>query len=163
MIKRLILLSAILAAAAVSPAFAQENNQTPKPAPSPTTETERPKTEVDKQLEESKKRGELVLATCLEDCDGEGESGDLERGQALELPKPEYPAIARRAHASGEVRVQVIVDVDGKIIAASAISGHPLLYGVAVNAARHARFSPTKFNGEAVKVTGVILYNFVAQ
>jgi len=163
MIKRLILLSAILAAAAVSPAFAQENNQTPKPAPSATTATERPKTEVDKQLEESKKRGELVLAACLEDCHGEGVSGDLERGQALELPKPAYPAIARMAHASGQVLVQVIIDVDGKVIVASAVSGHPLLYGVAVAAAKNARFTPTKFNGEAVKVTGVISYNFVAQ
>ena len=67
------------------------------------------------------------------------------------------------AHVYGTVQVQILVDKDGKVIAAAAASGHPLLYGVAVAAAKQARFSPTKFNGEAVKVTGVISYHFVAQ
>ena len=163
MVKTLILLSAMLVGFANSRAIAQESKQDPKSVPAATSESERPKTEVDKQLEELKKRGELVLSGCLKDCEGKGVTGDLERGRVLEMPKPDYPAIARMAHASGEVLVQVIVDLDGKVIAASAISGHPLLYGVAVAAAKHTRFSPTKFNGEAVKVTGVISYNFVPQ
>lgn len=62
-----------------------------------------------------------------------------------------------------QVQVQVLIDVDGTVIAAAAVSGHPLLFGASVAAARNARFSPTKFNGEPVKVTGVISYNFVAQ
>jgi outer membrane biosynthesis protein TonB len=59
--------------------------------------------------------------------------------------------------------VKVIIDVDGTVIAAASISGHPLLQGASVNAARNARFSPTKVNGQAVKVVGVIEYNFVIQ
>jgi len=161
MIKLLILLTAILFGS--SQAFAQESNQSPKPAPAATGETERPKTEVDRQLEEAKKRGETVLGVCLENCEDKGLVGDLERGHALELPKPAYPPIARAAHAAGQVLVQVIIDEEGKVVAAAAVSGHPLLYGVSVAAARQARFSPTKFNGEPVKVTGVISYNFVAQ
>ena len=143
--------------------FAQESTQNPKSTtPSAPTESERPKTEVDQRLEEAKKRGELVLARCLENC-GEDEKieGEVEPGRALELPKPEYPAIARRAHASGQVVVQIIIDTDGTVIAAAAVSGHPLLYGVSVAAARRTRFSPTKFKGEPVKVTGVISYNFI--
>ena len=42
-------------------------------------------------------------------------------------------------------------------------SGHPLLYAACVKAARESVFTPTKLEGEAVKVTGVIQYNFVAQ
>jgi outer membrane biosynthesis protein TonB len=48
-------------------------------------------------------------------------------------------------------------------VSAKAVSGHPLLQAVAVQAARQARFSPTKLSGQPVKVTGVIQYNFVAQ
>ena len=57
--------------------------------------------------------------------------------------------------------VQVTVDEDGKVISANAVSGHALLRPAAVQAAYAARFSPTKISGQAVKVTGVIQYNFV--
>ena len=90
-------------------------------------------------------------------------SGGVLNGKAISLPKPAYPAIARQAHASGTVVVQVTIDENGSVISAHAVSGHPLLQSVAVAAARGARFSPTKLSGQPVKVTGVITYNFVAQ
>ena len=90
-------------------------------------------------------------------------SGGVLNGKAISLPKPAYPAIARQAHASGTVVVQVTINEAGAVISAHAVSGHPLLQGVAVAAARGARFSPTKLSGQPVKVTGVITYNFVAQ
>jgi protein TonB len=90
-------------------------------------------------------------------------SGGVLNGKAISLPKPAYPPIARQAHASGTVVVQVTIDENGGVISARAVSGHPLLQAVAVAAARGARFSPTKLSGQPVKVTGVITYNFVAQ
>ena len=90
-------------------------------------------------------------------------SGGVLNGKALSLPKPPYPPIARAAHASGTVVVQVLIDENGNVVSAHAVSGHPLLQAVAVQAARSARFSPTKLSGQPVKVTGVIQYNFVAQ
>src|SRR5829696_3498097 len=90
-------------------------------------------------------------------------SGGVLNGKAMSLPKPSYPPIARAAHASGTVVVQVLIDENGSVVSAHAVSGHPLLQAVAVGAARQARFSPTKLSGQPVKVTGVIQYNFVAQ
>jgi protein TonB len=90
-------------------------------------------------------------------------SGGVLNGKAISLPKPQYPQIARAAHASGTVTVQVLIDENGNVVSAHAVSGHPLLQAVAVQAARGARFSPTKLSGQPVKVTGVITYNFVAQ
>jgi periplasmic protein TonB len=90
-------------------------------------------------------------------------SGGVLNGKAISLPKPAYPPIARAAHASGTVVVQVLIDENGSVVSATAVSGHPLLTQAAVNAARSARFSPTKLSGQPVKVTGVIQYNFVAQ
>jgi periplasmic protein TonB len=90
-------------------------------------------------------------------------SGGVLNGKAISLPKPAYPPIARAAHASGTVVVQVLIDENGTVVSARAVSGHPLLQAVAVGAARQARFSPTKLSGQPVKVTGVIQYNFVAQ
>lgn len=87
-------------------------------------------------------------------------SGGVLNGKAISLPAPEYPAIAKQARASGAVAVQVIIDENGSVISARAVSGHPLLQAAAVAAARQAKFSPTLLMGEPVKVNGVIVYNF---
>lgn len=87
-------------------------------------------------------------------------SGGVLNGKATSLPMPTYPAIAQAAKASGRVDVQIVIDEDGNVISASAVSGHPLLRAAAVTAAREAKFSPTKLSGQPVKVTGVLVYNF---
>ena len=84
-------------------------------------------------------------------------------GLALQLPKPPYPQIAKQARADGPVNVQVLIDETGKVISAKAVKGHPLLLAAAQQAAYGARFSPTRLGDQAVKVSGVITYNFVLQ
>jgi len=90
-------------------------------------------------------------------------SGGVLNGKAISKPQPAYPPIAKAARASGTVTVQIVVDESGRVIQASAVSGHPLLQQAAVAAARQARFSPTLLSGQPVKVSGVITYNFVLQ
>ena len=90
-------------------------------------------------------------------------SGGVLNGKAVHLVTPPYPAIARSAHASGSVQVQVLIDENGNVVSAHAVSGHPLLQAAAVAAARASRFTPTKLSGQPVKVNCVIIYNFVAQ
>src|SRR6185437_11352369 len=43
-------------------------------------------------------------------------SGGVLNGKATYLPKPAYPPIARAAHVSGTVNVQVVIDESGKVI-----------------------------------------------
>ncbi len=88
-------------------------------------------------------------------------SAGVVNGKATNLVKPSYPPAARAVRASGAVNVQVMIDESGNVISASAVSGHPLLRASAVSAARSSKFSPTILSGQAVKVTGVIVYNFV--
>lgn len=84
-------------------------------------------------------------------------------GKAVSLPKPAYPQIARAVRASGTVVVQVVIDEEGNVISASAISGHPLLKAASVQAAQGAKFSPTLLEGKPVRVTGTINYNFISE
>lgn len=120
------------------------------------------KNEVEQALEASEKRGETVLSTCLKDCGDEPQTiNGFQRPKALVLAKPSYSLIARKAHAQGEVEVRVVLDFDGKVIAASAISGHPLLQATCVRAARESEFTEAKLNGNPVKVVGIIRYNFI--
>lgn len=88
-------------------------------------------------------------------------SGGVLNGKATSFPKPPYPPAARAVRASGSVSVQVLVDEEGSVISASAVSGHPLLRAAAVQAARSAKFAPTILSGQPVKVSGVLTYNFV--
>jgi TonB family protein len=90
-------------------------------------------------------------------------TGGVLNGNAISLPPPAYPSIARAARASGAVSVEITVDETGNVVAAHAVSGHPLLQAAAVTAARQASFRPARLNGEPVKVNGLLVYNFVAQ
>ncbi len=83
--------------------------------------------------------------------------------KVVELPKPTYPAIARQARVQGPVNVQILIDETGKVISAQAVKGSAMLTKAAEDAARRARFTPTKLGDQPVKVQGVIVYNFVLQ
>jgi TonB family protein len=87
-------------------------------------------------------------------------SGGVLNGKALNLPAPTYPEMARRMNVYGKVEVEVIVEEDGKVSSARALSGPNALREVAIQAAKNARFSPTKLSGQPVKITGIIEYNF---
>lgn len=88
-------------------------------------------------------------------------SGGVLNGKANALPKPTYPAAAQAVRAGGAVSVQVLIYEDGSVYTAAAVSGHPLLRRASEIAACSSRFPPTLLDGHAVKVAGVITYNFV--
>lgn len=88
-------------------------------------------------------------------------SGSGLNGKVISMPKAPYPTAARAVRASGAVSVQVLIDENGAVVSATAVSGHPLLRAAAVEAAREARFSPTLSEGIPIKVSGVLTYNFI--
>ena len=90
-------------------------------------------------------------------------SGGILNGKALSLPAPAYPDTARRARIGGTVEVEVVIDINGKVISAKAVRGPGLLQQAAEMAAKTARFTPTLLSGQPMKVVGVITYNFTLQ
>ncbi len=84
-------------------------------------------------------------------------------GKAINLVKPVYSSAARTMRIGGEVRVQVTIDEDGRVISANAVSGSPLLRDSAETAAKSSKFTPTTLSNQRVKVTGIIIYNFTVQ
>src|SRR6266850_6338363 len=83
-------------------------------------------------------------------------NGGILNGKAIYLPQPDFPS----GNASGVVMVQVLVDEQGNVIEARAVSGAQPLQAAAVNAAHLAKFSPTTLMGEPVKVSGLLSYSF---
>ena len=83
--------------------------------------------------------------------------------KAISLPQPPYPPLAKQIRIQGPVTVQILVDEEGRVVSAQTVSGHPTLLAAAREAALRARFTPTKLSGVAVKVQGLITYNFILQ
>ena len=90
---------------------------------------------------------------------GPVESGNL-NDKATDFPKPIYPGEARKAHITGQVQVRVIVDETGRVMSADIVSGPKQLWIAAIDAARKAHFEPTLIGGTAVKITGILTYDF---
>lgn len=115
------------------------------------------KTGREEQAQEVESRGQLAA------MNSKPVMGSVLNGRAINIPRPPYPDEARAARVSGKVVVRVVIDEKGGVIRACAMEGPPLLMHASEAAALNAVFTPTKLNGQPVKVTGVITYNFVAQ
>ena len=87
-------------------------------------------------------------------------SGGVLNGKAIRFPQPAYPPVAKTERASGTVTVEVVVDEDGNVESARAVSGHRLLRDAAVEAAYKAKFKPEVVSGVRVKVRGLLTYSF---
>jgi protein TonB len=88
-------------------------------------------------------------------------SGGMLQASGIKKAEPVYPPIARVARVEGEVRIQVIVSEEGKVIAAAIIDGHPLLRDAALQAARQWEFPPKEISGKLIKVVGVLTFHFM--
>jgi TonB family protein len=80
-------------------------------------------------------------------------------GKAVKLVKPPFPLNMRGVE--GFVLVGVTIDESGNIISAKATCGILGFVEAVEEAARKSKFTPTLVNGQAVKVTGTIVYSFV--
>jgi TonB family protein len=96
-----------------------------------------------------------------EDEDSLSDAGIL-NSRAIDLPKPVYPAAAKKDHIQGQVQVKVVLDETGKVVSAEAVFGPEQLRAAAVEAAKRARFNPVVTGGVPQKVFGIVLYDFVA-
>jgi len=89
-------------------------------------------------------------------------SAGIVNGKAITLVTPVYPAEAR-GKQSGKVKVQVLIDENGRVLRACAVEGPNLLMKASESAAYRSKFTPTTLEGMPVRVNGVIIYNFVSQ
>lgn len=113
-----------------------------------------------KRLKEAGELEDLVLGTNRETGTPKAIEGGVVNGRAINLVTPPYPQDARAARITGAVTVRVTIDERGRVIRACAVEGPTLFTQVAESAARRSRFTPTLLSGTAVKVNGVIVYNF---
>ncbi len=85
---------------------------------------------------------------------------------ALKLPLPRLtgPIHPKHLTISREqiVGVQIVIGINGKVIVARALNGHPLLRAAFEAAARHAEFSPTLITSQPVRIKALLIYKVKA-
>lgn len=81
-------------------------------------------------------------------------------GNSLRRVTASYPPAARAARIQDTVEVEVVIDVNGNVASARAVSGNPLLRKAATEAAMQWKFRPTLLNGRPTQITGVLSFNF---
>ncbi|MFL6282276.1 MAG: energy transducer TonB [Pyrinomonadaceae bacterium] len=80
--------------------------------------------------------------------------------KAKQRVSPSYPAIARAARVTGTVTVFLVVNEKGEVETVQRLDGPPQLQQAAADAARRWRFNPTLIDGQPVRVTGYLSFNF---
>lgn len=76
----------------------------------------------------------------------------VQSARMIKQTPPEYPPLARQSRVEGTVRLEAVIDKNGKVKELRLLSGHPLLIQSALNAVRTWQYAPTLLNGKRVKV-----------
>jgi protein TonB len=79
---------------------------------------------------------------------------------AVERKTPVYPASARQVRQMGVVRVELVVDENGQVTEVQNLSGPALLQSAARDAVKKWKFKPFLRDGQPVKATGFLNFNF---
>lgn len=79
---------------------------------------------------------------------------------AVEKRNPTYPPTARTLRQTGVVRVELLIDENGQVAAVQNMSGPALLQNAAKDAVRKWKFKPFVRDGQPVKATGYLSFNF---
>ncbi|MDQ3799751.1 MAG: energy transducer TonB [Acidobacteriota bacterium] len=92
--------------------------------------------------------------------------GGVVNGKAVKLVKPNYPLALRTGEMprlGGTFEVKVVIDEQGKVIAAMPHSGPTAFMRESVKAAQKSLFKPTLVCGKPIKVVGIIAYNYIGR
>ena len=81
-------------------------------------------------------------------------------GKARQRVSPTYPVLARTARVSGVVTVYLVVNEKGEVESVERAEGPAQLQQAATDAARRWKFTPTVIDGQPVRVTGYLSFNF---
>lgn len=76
--------------------------------------------------------------------------GDVKQARLISSVPPVYPAMAKAQHISGNVTVDALIDVNGRVTTMKVISGPTLLHQAAMDALKLWKYQPATLDGKAV-------------
>ncbi|GAC1667866.1 MAG: hypothetical protein NVS9B4_23740 [Candidatus Acidiferrum sp.] len=89
--------------------------------------------------------------------------GAARAAKLLSSVPPVYPPLAKAEHISGDVVVDAVIDVTGRVTSAKAVSGPQMLLMSAIDAVRGWKYQPATLNGKPVSAHLMVTLRFKAQ
>lgn len=82
------------------------------------------------------------------------------QGPLLSWVEPKYPRMAKIAHVTGDVVLDIVIDKEGSVADMKVVSGHPLLVQSALDAVKQWRYRPYLISGTPIAVQGRVALKF---
>jgi protein TonB len=86
--------------------------------------------------------------------------GDVKPAKLVASVPPLYPVIAKNQHVSGDVRIDAVIDPNGRVTTMKVVSGPTLLHQAAMDALRQWKYQPASLNGSAVQMHLTVTIQF---
>jgi TonB family protein len=89
--------------------------------------------------------------------------GDVKSAQLISKVAAVYPALAKAQHVSGDVRIDALIDANGRVTTMKVISGPTLLHQAAMDSLRQWKYQPAILDGKAVPMHLTVTLQFRLQ
>jgi TonB family protein len=86
--------------------------------------------------------------------------GRMKEAQLILKSAPNYPATAKQVRVEGDVTVEAVIDITGKLSNMKVVSGQPLLQQAALDSLRTWKYEPAYLNDKPVPVQTSITVKF---
>lgn len=86
--------------------------------------------------------------------------GDVKSAKLISSVLPMYPSMARNQHVSGNVSVDALIDINGKVTTMKVVSGPALLRQAAMDALRQWKYQPATLDGKPVPMHLTVTLQF---
>jgi protein TonB len=81
-------------------------------------------------------------------------------GRVVKKVAPAYPTAARQLNVTGSQDVEIVVDEQGNVVDAKVLKGNALFTQASLAAVKEWKFTPLIKDGQPVKFTTVITFNY---
>ena len=89
--------------------------------------------------------------------------GEVKSVQLISSVQPVYPQMARSQRVSGDVKIDALIDENGRVTGMKVVSGPVLLHQAAMDALRQWKYRPATLDGKAVSMHLVVTIQFRLQ
>jgi TonB family protein len=89
--------------------------------------------------------------------------GDVKPAKLLSSVPPVYPSLARNQHVAGNIKIDALIDANGRVTSMSVLSGPTLLHQAAMDALQQWKYQPATLDGKPVPMHLTITIQFRLQ
>jgi TonB family protein len=89
--------------------------------------------------------------------------GDVKQAKLISSVPPQYPALAKNQHVSGNVLVDALIDANGRVTTMKVVSGPTLLHQAAMDSLKQWKYQPASLDGKPVSMHLTVTIQFRLQ